>query len=185
MEEDENVNENYGYDEGAEVEVTPQDDQQDDGSQVDETHGEKESSDDNVGERKYPHFSVAINKEELAQGFQAPFTVSIAVDPEMKKGDLLKAIVDGMNKITASFDKDSEVDKYTNMYRKWACRTFNLSDRAFNSLDGLTEETSKVENNFVDALNASPTVEQLEPVPIIGFGDDSSSDEGGDKSDGK
>lgn len=121
--------------------------------------------------KKYPHFTVAVNEQELSQGFQAPFTVSIVVDPEFKKGDLLKAIVDGMNKISSAFDKPADVDKYTALYRKWACRTFNLSDRAFNSVDGLTEETSKVENSFVDAMNAQPTVEQLDPVPIIGFGD--------------
>lgn len=182
MEEDEN--ENFTYEDDQQEDVTTQDIQSTDDSQEGDSHaGDNENT--GTGQRRYPHFTVAINKEELAQGFQSPFTVSIVVDPEMKKGDLLKAIVDGMNKITASFDKDSEVDKYTNMYRKWACRTFNLSDRAFNSLDGLTEETSKVENNFVDALNASPTVEQLEPVPIIGFGDDNDSDNGGDKGDGK
>lgn len=177
-------NENFNYEDDTQEDTSIQDTQPNEEPPAGENQ-DSEKGDGAENKRKYPHFTVAINKEELAQGFQAPFTVSIVVDPEMKKGDLLKAIVDGMNKITASFDKDSEVDKYTNMYRKWACRTFNLSDRAFNSLDGLTEEASKVENNFVDALNASPTVEQLEPVPIIGFGDDNSSEEGGEKGDGK
>lgn len=182
---DEDENENFNYEDESQDDTFEQSERDRGDTQSNEPQeSEIDKGAENEG-RKYPHFTVAINKEELAQGFQAPFTVSIAVDPEMKKGDLLKAIVDGMNKITSSFDKDSEVDKYTNMYRKWACRTFNLSDRAFNSLDGLTEETSKVENNFVDALNASPTVEQLEPVPIIGFGDDVDSNISEDKQDGK
>lgn len=129
----------------------------------------------------YPHFNVAVNAEELAQGFQAPFTVSIVVDDKLTKGDLLKAVVSGINTIKEKMP-EKEIDKYLAMYRKWACRVFNLSDRAFSSMDGLSNELAKVEQNLADAINAQPTVEQMAPIEIVGFGDDSGAN---DKTDGE
>lgn len=124
----------------------------------------------------YPHFNVAVNAEELAQGFQAPFTVSIVVDDKLTKGDLLKAVVSGINAIKEKMP-EKEIDKYLAMYRKWACRVFNLSDRAFSSMDGLSNELAKVEQNLADAINAQPTVEQMAPIEIVGFGDNSGTDD--------
>lgn len=128
----------------------------------------------------YPHFNVAVNADELAQGFQAPFTVSIVVDDKLTKGDLLKAVVSGINTIKEKMP-EKEIDKYLAMYRKWACRVFNLSDRAFASMDGLSNELAKVEQNLADAINAQPTVEQMAPVEIVGFGSENESpdDNGG------
>lgn len=142
------------------------------------------SEDDKPSGHLSPTFTIAVSEEELVGGFQAPFTVAIAVTEDAKKGDLLKAIVEGINVIKEKFDKDTDVDKYLALYRKWACRTFNLSDRAFSSKDSLKEEVSKVESSVEDALNAQPTVEQMEPVPIIGFGDKEDDEKLGDDAKG-
>lgn len=131
-------------------------------------HDEQVRETDKESAEKGVTFDIQVDVDALDQGYDAPFTVTVKVNDKMSKGDLMKALVNGVNTIKEKAGSH-DLKEYLSAYKRWCCKMFNMSDKAFSNPDSLREETSKVETSFAAALTAEPTVEQMQSVPIIGF----------------
>lgn len=118
-----------------------------------------DDQDDVGGEQAYSaeNIVIRVDKDAFEAGFEAPFDVTIKAIKDVRKGDLLKAVVAAWGQIP-----NGKADQIGKAFKRWCQKTFNMSDAAFSSPESLKAELLPAETTLVGLQSNSSSFEVLE-----------------------
>lgn len=102
---------------------------------------------------------LTFNADDAKRGFNEPWKIKFTVTDD-KKGDLLTAVRDELNRIRSENKDNADYDKYEEQFKRWMQRHWNVPIDTFGSQEKFDEVYGTMDKKIDNLINAGVSVQE-------------------------